>query len=198
MATATLTGSVFNVQSGLISVSLSGATAPLNMSGAGLVTLSGSNAYGGGTSILGGTLKLGNTAALGTAGLTLSGGTLDLNANSISLPTISGTGGLFTDSSRRRRPTSITFNQNSNVNFPLTVTNGPSKLLAVTKKRRGRDDSHQRRFLLGPHERQSGDVGPQRQPNRRKCYYRCLRAIRSMNPTAGSLAVPRPSHPAGR
>ena len=134
---ATLTGSAFNVQSGLISVNLSGATAPLTMSGTGLVTLSGSNAYGGGTSILAGTLKLGNTAALGTAGLTLSGGTLDLNANSISLPTISGTGGLFTDNSAGAGTTLITFNQSSNVNFPWTVTNGPSKLLAVTKNGAG-------------------------------------------------------------
>ncbi len=43
------------------------------------LTLSGANAYTGGTTITAGTLRMGNSAALGTGSLTLGGGTLDVN-----------------------------------------------------------------------------------------------------------------------
>ena len=43
------------------------------------LVLSGSNQYGGGTFLQAGTLKTSNSAALGTGGLTITGGTLDLD-----------------------------------------------------------------------------------------------------------------------
>ncbi len=61
---ATLTGTSYSVQSGTISAGLGGASAAMTMTGPGLLTLSGSNGYGGGTTISGGTVQLGNAAAL--------------------------------------------------------------------------------------------------------------------------------------
>ena len=66
----------------------------LGMSGAGTLVLSGTNSYTGGTQILSGTVQAGSSSALGniTNGLTLFGGTLDLNGNSITVGTLYGAG----------------------------------------------------------------------------------------------------------
>ena len=69
IGTPTLTGTSYAVQSGLISVGLAGSTAAFSMTGTGLVTLSGSNSYGGGATIGGGTLAISSEANLGTAPL---------------------------------------------------------------------------------------------------------------------------------
>jgi len=61
--------------------------------GAGALTLSGSNSYGGGTTVSGGLLQVGNANALGTGALTVNGGTLDLAGNSVSVGTLSGASG---------------------------------------------------------------------------------------------------------
>ncbi len=70
----------------------------INSTGAGVVTLSGSNSYTGPTSILGGTLKLGRAYALSSgSALTLAnaaGVTLDLNGFSQSVGGLSGGGAL--------------------------------------------------------------------------------------------------------
>lgn len=66
--------------------SISGGTA-LTKSGTGSLTIASANTYAGGTVVSNGTLVLANTAALGSAGLTIEGGALDsgvanlLNAN---------------------------------------------------------------------------------------------------------------------
>jgi len=52
-----------------------GATAPLNITGAGTLALTGNNTYSGGTILTNGTLAIGNDAALGTGSLSLAGGT---------------------------------------------------------------------------------------------------------------------------
>ncbi len=74
---------------------ISGASG-LTKSGAGILTLSTANTYGGATTISTGTLQLGNATALGTtAGSTTiaSGATVDLNGQNIAEPfTITGTG----------------------------------------------------------------------------------------------------------
>ena len=57
-----------------------------------MLTLSATNSYSGTTTVSAGTLQLGlaDTAALGSGGgLTANGGVLDLNANSISVPSLS-------------------------------------------------------------------------------------------------------------
>ena len=61
--------------------------------GTGSGTLSGNDSYTGGTTISGGTLIVGNAKALGTGGLTMNGGTLNLDAYSISVADLSGNSG---------------------------------------------------------------------------------------------------------
>ncbi len=65
------------------------------LSGSSLLNLAGANNYTGGTTINGGTLQMGNTLALGasTGPLTLNGGLLDLNGNSLAVGTLNGSGG---------------------------------------------------------------------------------------------------------
>jgi len=65
--------------------------------GAGTTVLSGSNSYSGGTTVSSGTLKAGNANALGTGGLTVNGGTLNLNGNSVVVTALGGAGGVITN-----------------------------------------------------------------------------------------------------
>ena len=65
--------------------------------GAGTLTLSGSNSYSGGTTLSSGTLQLGNANALGTGGLTVNAGTLDLHGYTINVQSFSGAGGSITN-----------------------------------------------------------------------------------------------------
>ena len=64
---------------------------------AGTWTLSGSNTHSGGTTVSNGVLKVGNANALGTGGLIVNAGTLDLHGNSVSIQTFSGAGGTVTN-----------------------------------------------------------------------------------------------------
>lgn len=67
----------------------------------GVLALTSSNSYSGGTIVTGGTLQVGNTFALGstTAGVALNGGTLDLDGNSPTVGVLSGSSsGLITTS----------------------------------------------------------------------------------------------------
>ena len=59
----------------------------------GSLTLSASNSYSGGTTVASGTLQIGNTNALGTGGLTINDGVLDLHGNSIAVSALGGAGG---------------------------------------------------------------------------------------------------------
>ena len=65
--------------------------------GPGTLTLSGSNNYSGGTTVSNGSLQVGNDNALGTGGLTVNGGTLDLSGHNVSIPSFSGSGGTITN-----------------------------------------------------------------------------------------------------
>ncbi len=60
------------------------------LGGGGMLNLSASNGYSGGTTVSGGTLQLGNTSALATGGLTADAGSVDLAGYS---PTVFGLGG---------------------------------------------------------------------------------------------------------
>ena len=63
--------------SGLMSNSASGASLALVKTGTGTLTLSGANAYGGGTTLTNGQLNINSTTALGTGVFTIGGGTID-------------------------------------------------------------------------------------------------------------------------
>ena len=69
----------------------------ITKTGAGTFVLSGSNSHSGGTAVNAGTLQIGNANALGTGALTVNGGTLDLNSNSVTVQAFSGAGGSVTN-----------------------------------------------------------------------------------------------------
>ena len=72
-------------------------TVGLTKAGAGTLTVTGANTYTGPTTVSAGTLQLGAGASLvGTSGLVVNGGTFDLNGNSTSVATLSGSGGSVT------------------------------------------------------------------------------------------------------
>jgi fibronectin-binding autotransporter adhesin len=100
--------------------------------GPGTTTLSGSNGYSGGTSITSGVLQLGNTAALGTGGLAANGGTLDLEGNSILVPSFSGAAGAVTDYGFNFGTTTLTVNQSLATTFGGTIADGPWNLLSLS------------------------------------------------------------------
>jgi len=69
-------------------------TGALIKSGAGALTLSGTNTYAGGTTVSGGILRAGVAGALvGNTAYTVNNGTLDLNNFSLTMSSLSGTGG---------------------------------------------------------------------------------------------------------
>ena len=86
------------------------------------LTLSGANGYGGGTIVSFRTLQLGNSAALGTGGLTVNGGTLDLNGNSVTVPDFSGTGGTVTNNGGS--DATLIVDQSDSTTFAGTIQDG--------------------------------------------------------------------------
>ena len=89
---------VYNVVGNQSYGSVISGTGSLTKTGAGNLTFTGVNTYTGGTTLSDGILQLGNSNALGTGGLIVNGGTLDLDGNSVSVPAFSGTGGNVTNS----------------------------------------------------------------------------------------------------
>ena len=108
--------------------SISG-TGGLTKIGSGVFTLTASNGYAGTTSVKGGTLKLGNANALGTSGLLLTGGLLNLNGNSITVPTLDGTGGAISDLAATAGLSTLTVTDSGT--FSGSIQNGPSRQLAL-------------------------------------------------------------------
>jgi autotransporter-associated beta strand protein len=87
---ATFTGNIFGATSSVT----------LNSPAGAVLTLAGSNQYGGGTFLYGGTLKTANPAALADGNLTMTAGTLDLDASpAVLVASLSGGGGIITNSS---------------------------------------------------------------------------------------------------
>jgi len=78
MGAYTLTAAPVTTTTLALSGNISGASGIINQNGAGTTTLSGTNSYGGGTTLTSGQLNVNTTSALGTGTLTISGaGTLD-------------------------------------------------------------------------------------------------------------------------
>ena len=98
----------------------------LVVAGGGTLALAGTSSYSGGTTLLAGTLQLGNSSALGSGGLTLNGGELDMNGNSISVYSLSGAGGTISDESSppTAAPTMLTVFQNTTTSFGGAIRDG--------------------------------------------------------------------------
>ncbi len=109
----------------------------LVMSGNGTLALDGADSYSGGTTINAGTVQLGNAAALGSGGLTMSGGELDLNGNSIAVAALSGTGGTITDNNATPGTSTLTVNQSTTTSFSGTLADGPTRFLALVMSGNG-------------------------------------------------------------
>jgi autotransporter-associated beta strand protein len=102
--------------------------------GAGTLKLYGANQYSGGTIVSAGMLRLANTAALGTGGLTINGGTLDLYGISPNpLPSLSGSSGLITDNSTASGTTLLTVGMSGGSTYAGGIKDGSAKKLAITK-----------------------------------------------------------------
>jgi autotransporter-associated beta strand protein/T5SS/PEP-CTERM-associated repeat protein len=126
-----LNGGTFDVANGgtlLVSGMISGA-GNLTKANTGMLVLTGSNSYTGGTTITGGTLLVVNPNALGASSnpLAVNGGTLDLNGYNVAVGTLSGSSGALISGG-----TGITVNQSSNATYAGTIQNG-SGTPALTK-----------------------------------------------------------------
>ncbi|MGA2060532.1 MAG: autotransporter-associated beta strand repeat-containing protein, partial [Thermoguttaceae bacterium] len=135
--TGVLTSSSYNVWNGTISAKLGGGGA-LTKSNYGTVTLSKANTYSGGTTINAGTLQITDNSAIGTDGLIMNDGILDLNGKSISVTSVSGTGGVITDNSSGSTPSTFTVNNSNNCTFSGSIQIGSNnRTLALTKSGTG-------------------------------------------------------------
>ncbi len=114
---ATRTISVASTTSGAGSSTLaqivrnSSATTPAGLikSGSGRLNLNNANTYNGGTTVQAGTLQLGNTTGLGASSgpLTVNGGLLNLNDQTVSIGNLSGTGGTIANNGGGARTLTI-------------------------------------------------------------------------------------------
>ena len=104
--------------------------------GAGTLTLTGSNSFSGGTTVSNGTLQVGNVNALGTGGLTVNAGTLDLHGNSVSVETFSGAGGSVTNLASGTSTLTTTITSGTST-FAGNIANGAGAV-ALTKQGAGK------------------------------------------------------------
>ena len=130
---ATLTTSVASGTSTFAGVITDDGTVGLTKSGAGLLILSGANAYSGGTSIGGGTLQLGDSSALGTGWVAIYAGALDLAGFSTTIGALSGTTGSTITNSLATASTLTTNFAGTSTFAGLITDGGVGKTVALTK-----------------------------------------------------------------
>ncbi|MCF8533674.1 MAG: autotransporter-associated beta strand repeat-containing protein [Reyranella sp.] len=130
--TASLQGAITNNASVVFDQGTAGTYAG-NMSGsgsltkigAGVLTLSGSNSYSGGTIVSDGILRLGSATALPTMGaLTVDGGEIDLNGNNLTVNSLAGLGGTISLGSGNLTASSA---GNTTLSSAITGTGGLNK-----------------------------------------------------------------------
>lgn len=112
----------------------------LAKAGAGTLSLTGSNAYSGGTSLTAGTLRLGNAFALGAASgsLAVNGGTLNLNGFSVTVGALSGAlGGVITTSTNAGTATLTTSIVSGTSSYAGRIENNGSGVVALVKEGSG-------------------------------------------------------------
>jgi len=115
--------------------SISLGTGALTVIGGGYVRLNASNSFSGGTTIgiTGvGALILGHVNALCSGGLTLNSGVVNLNTRSISISSLSGAGGIITDTGAAGT-TTLTVTQSVNAAYSGVISNGANRVIAFTK-----------------------------------------------------------------
>ncbi len=93
----------------------------------GILELTDANSYNGATTINGGTLQVGNVNALGTGALVDNSGALDLNGFSISVPGLSGSTGVVSNSAVGSSGT-LTVGQSNSTSFGGSITDGAGQL----------------------------------------------------------------------
>ena len=111
-------------------------TGSLVKNGTGALTVSGDNTFVGSTTVSGGTLVMGHANALGNAPnpLVLNAGTLNLNGNSLSVSSLSGSAG--TIESGVTGPVTVTVNASGNSTFSGGIQDG-SGTVGLTKNGSG-------------------------------------------------------------
>ncbi len=109
----------------------------LTKQGLGTLILASTNTYSGGTTVAGGTLRAVNTVAFGSGGLTVNSGTFDLNAQTLSFPSLSGTGGTITDNNAGAGVTTFTINQTGNSAYAGALQNGTNRTIAFKQNGAG-------------------------------------------------------------
>jgi autotransporter-associated beta strand protein/T5SS/PEP-CTERM-associated repeat protein len=112
-----------------ITTTLSG-SGGLTKMGAGTLSLSGSNSYGGGTVIEGGTLRLDHAHALGTPGsLSVQTGTLDLNGRNVTVTSLSGSGASITSGTTGQ--VVLTIDQDTDTTYAGAIRDGGGRVRVV-------------------------------------------------------------------
>jgi autotransporter-associated beta strand protein len=109
---------------------------------AGTLSLTASNTYTGTTTINGGRLVMGNADAIGQQAqpnpLVMAGGTLDSNGiAAINLASLSGIGGLITDSGAAAGTTTLNTSSSTNELYAGTITDGAVRALSYVKSGSG-------------------------------------------------------------
>ena len=105
---------------------------PLTKLGAGMLVLSGSNAYGT-TTVSAGTLQAGGASALGGGPLVVSGGVLQTNGYNLPVANLSGTGGQVQNGSLSLASTLTAGSDNLNTTYSGAFSNGSSGALTLVK-----------------------------------------------------------------
>ncbi len=130
LATFTVNQATQTTFSGEINDGNAGGQVALKLQG-GTLTLGSADYYTGGTTVAGGLLQLGNAAALGTGGLAVNGGTLDLAGNSVMVPSFSGAAGVVASSVSGTLAT-LTVSQSSATTFGGSIDDGLGRV-ALTR-----------------------------------------------------------------
>jgi autotransporter-associated beta strand protein len=115
--------------------SMSLGSGALSVIGNGYMYLNAANSFSGGTTVGisgSGVLKLGHVNVLGTGGLTVNSGVVNLNTRSISIPFLSGSGGIITDTGAAGT-TTLTVTQSVATTYSGVISNGASRVVALTK-----------------------------------------------------------------
>ena len=135
-STLTLNNAAANTYSGSITDGL-GKIAFVK-SGAGNLTLSGSNTFSGGLTINGGTLRMGSNNAIGSQAnpnaLTMTGGTLDsVGIAEINVTALNGAAGTITDSGTTAGTTALSTSGTGTSSFGGLIADGPVRAISYIK-----------------------------------------------------------------